>query len=157
MFQLFIVAQYIIYFLKKREPMLFIFISTFQNLYIFEQNSSFVLSNVPIVKSTGVFWTTWSTCYEAFILNILISYCTENEPNRDHKTDVRTEQRFLCTVTPLLKCSLYSMFIPGWVQLKSPFWRILQKPWVPPILLRCIPCHTQFNSLKISYKIHEGS
>ena len=37
--------------------MLFIFISTFQNLYIFEQNSSFVLSNVTIVKSTKV-------CYE---------------------------------------------------------------------------------------------
>ena len=36
--------------------MLFIFISTFQNLYIFEQNSIFVLSNVPIVKSTKVFY-----------------------------------------------------------------------------------------------------
>ena len=40
-----------IYFFLKSEPMLFIFIPTFQNLYIFEQNSSFVLSNVPIVKA----------------------------------------------------------------------------------------------------------
>ena len=39
----------------------------------------------------------WST----FIFSILISYCTENEPNRDLKTEVRTEPRFLCTVTPL--------------------------------------------------------
>ena len=40
----------------------------------------------------------WST----FIFSILIFYCTENEPNRDLKTEVRTEPRFLCTVTPLV-------------------------------------------------------
>ena len=49
---------------KNSEPMLFIFISTFQNLYIFEQNSSFVLPNVPIVKSTKV-------CYEQLEAHVM--------------------------------------------------------------------------------------
>ena len=54
-----------VFFLKKQpEPMIFIFISTFQNLYIFEQNSSFVLSDVPIVKSTKM-------CYEQLEAHVM--------------------------------------------------------------------------------------
>ena len=68
-------------------------------IYIFEQNSSFVSSNVPIVKSTKV-------CYEEHLYFALFSYCTENEPNRDLKTKVRTEPRFLGTVTPLIVIAL---------------------------------------------------
>ena len=56
--------------------MLFFFISTFQNLYIFEQNSIFVLSNVPIVKSTKV-------CYEQLAhLYFAICFLTVPKMNR---------------------------------------------------------------------------
>ena len=66
-------------------------------LYFFEQNSSFVLSNVPIVKSTKV-------CYEQ-LAHLFLAFCFPTVPkmNRDLKTEVRTEPRFLCTVTPLIR------------------------------------------------------
>ena len=61
----------------------------------------------------------WTT--STFIFCILFSYCTENEPNRDLKTEVRTEPRFLRTVTPLIN-TYFIVF-----QLNS----LLENEWTP--------------------------